>query len=113
MGLSKKELPFLLVGLLTVITPLHSQTATPDASTSMSTLQINSRAVLVDVIVTDRSGKPITGLKQDAFSVVTEQGKPQTVNFFEEHTGEYLRPRPRDHLPELPPDVFSNFSPSP
>src|SRR5581483_7984071 len=37
-------------------------------------LRINSRAVLVDVIVTDAHGNPVPGLPRDAFSV-TEQGK--------------------------------------
>jgi VWFA-related protein len=76
----------------------------------MSTLRINSRAVLVDVIVTDRSGRPATGLKQDAFAV-TEQGKPQAIRFFEEHTAAPAA-APQE-LSKFPPDVFSNFSPFP
>jgi len=94
--------------------PLPGQTAAPDANTSTSTLRINSRAVLVDVIVTDRSGKPVTGLKQDAFTI-TEQSKPQTIGFFEEHTGALaIAPAtiPQE-MPKYPPDVFSNFSPFP
>ncbi len=111
MGLSKKELPFLLVGLLTLVAPLHSQTATPDGGTSMSTLQINSRAVLVDVIVTGSKREAGDGAGSgDAFSV-TEQGKPQTIGFFEEHT-RMPAAAPKE-MPELPPDVFSNFSPFP
>ncbi|MGA2850813.1 MAG: VWA domain-containing protein [Terracidiphilus sp.] len=86
---------------------LLAQTAAPDANTPSTTLQINSRAVLVDVVVTDKSGKPVTGLKQDAFTV-TEQGKPQTIGYFEEHTGAPGAPK---EMPKLPPDVFSNFSP--
>jgi VWFA-related protein len=87
-----------------------AQTATPDANTPPPTVRINSRAVLVDVVVTDKNGKPVTGLKQDAFSV-TEQGKPQTMSFFEEHTGAPAA-APKE-LPKFPPDVFSNFSPYP
>ena len=78
---------------------------------SGATLRINSRAVLVDVIVTDGHGNPVTGLKQNAFSV-TEQGKPQEIGFFEEHhaneqTAEAVP------APKLPDGVFSNFSPYP
>jgi VWFA-related protein len=94
--------------------PLVAQTAAPDANTSTSTLRINSRAVLVDVIVTDRSGKPVTGLKQDAFTV-TEQSKAQTIGFFEEHTAAFTTTpttMPKE-MPKYPPDVFSNFSPFP
>ena len=65
--------------------------------------------MLVDVIVTDRSGRPVTGLKQDAFTV-NEQGKPQAISFFEEHGA---APGPPKEMPKLPPDVFSNFSPFP
>ena len=110
MGLPMKAISCLLAGLITVSLSLHSQTTVPDANTPTSTLQINSRAVLVDVIVTDRSGKPVTGLKQDAFTV-TEQGKQQTISFFEEHTGAPAAV-PKE-MPKLPPDVFSNFSPFP
>ncbi|HVI68194.1 MAG TPA: hypothetical protein VM910_37275, partial [Bradyrhizobium sp.] len=64
-----------LVSLLGLAAPLMAQGgATP--RDSGATLHIESRAVLVDVIVTDQHGNPVTGLKQDAFSV-TEQGKPQ------------------------------------
>ena len=90
--------------------PLLAQTAAPDANAPMSTLRINSRAVLVDVIVTDRSGKPVIGLKQDAFAI-TEQSKPQAIRFFEEHTA--APAAVPQELPKFPPDVFSNFSPFP
>jgi VWFA-related protein len=88
--------------------PLSSQTSQPAAAPE-ATLHITSRAVLVDVLVTDRNGAPVKGLKQDSFSV-NEQGKPQSVSFFEEHTGV---PGPPKEIPKLPPNVFSNFSPFP
>jgi len=86
----------------------QSPAAPPDAS--IQTLRTTSRAVLVDVIVSDRKGKPITGLKQEDFTVI-EQGKPQSVSFFEEHTGAV--PDADVELPKLPPNTFSNFSPFP
>src|SRR6266496_3309517 len=91
------------VALMGLALPLLAQTATPDANTPISTLQINSRAVLVDVIVTDSSGKPVTGLPEDAFAV-TEQGKQQTISFFEENG--ITRPAQPVEMPKLPPDVF-------
>lgn len=78
---------------------------------SGATLRINSRAVLVDVIVTDSHGNPVTGLKQDAFSV-TEKGKPQTVSYFEEHRAGSQPAQPVE-FPKLPQNVFTNFSPVP
>ncbi len=85
--------------------PAIAQTNDPD-----TTLRLTSRAVLVDVIVTDSSGKPVKGLSRDAFSV-TEQGKPQAISFFEENIA--ARPSQPVEMPKMPPDVFANFSPFP
>jgi VWFA-related protein len=82
-----------------------------DAPESGATLRINSRAVLVDVIVTDAHGNPVAGLKQDAFTV-TEQGKPQAVSYFEEHKAASAPAGPVT-FPKMPPNVFTNFSPVP
>src|SRR5579862_6280110 len=77
---------------------------------SATTLRVNSRAVLVDVMVSDSSGKPVTGLSRDAFTV-TEQGKPQAISFFEENGN--TPPVTPVEIPRMPPDVFTNFSPFP
>ena len=98
------------VALIGLAMPLLAQTAGPDANTPFSTLRTNSRAVLVDVIVTDSSGRPVRGLRKDGFTV-TEQGKPQTISFFEEQ-GKAPAAQPVE-MPKLPPDVFTNFSPFP
>jgi VWFA-related protein len=97
----------LFVAILACTTPLMAQEG---SQTPETTLRINGRAVLVDVVVTDRNGNQVTGLNKDAFSL-SEQGNPQPLTFFEEHHG--LAPdRSRDlKIPQLPPDVFSNFSP--
>lgn len=89
---------------------LYSQNNAPEPADTQTTIRVNSRAVLVDVIVTDQRGKPVTGLKQDAFTV-TEQGNAQTINFFEEHQAS--RAAQPVEMPKLPPNVFSNFSPFP
>lgn len=93
-----------------IVAPLMAQNTEPANGKPETTLQVTSRAVLVDVTVIDRSGHPVKGLKQDAFTV-TEQGKAQTVSFFEEHTG--VAPLEAAELPKLPPNTFSNFSPFP
>lgn len=84
--------------------------AQQNAPESEATLRLNSRAVLVDVIVTDPKGNPVKGLTKDAFTVA-EQGTPQGINFFEEHRGLSAETRARLQFPQLPPDVFSNYSP--
>jgi VWFA-related protein len=77
-----------------------------------ATLRINSRAVLVDVLVTDHDGNPVTGLTKGDFTV-TEQGKLQPLTFFEEHRGLSTAEAQKIQFPQMPPDVFTNFSPLP
>jgi VWFA-related protein len=101
----------LLAAILVSAVPLVAQNNTQDnAQDPETTFRVNSRAVLVDVVVTDRDGNPVAGLDKDAFTV-TEQGAPQPLTYFEEHHG--LTPEQTRALqfPQLPPDVFSNFSP--
>ncbi len=102
--------PACCIALMGLAVSLPAQTAAPVTNTPISTLRMNSRAVLVDVIVTDKSGKAVTGLKRNAFAV-TEQGKPQTISFFEENGT--APPAHPVEMPKLPPDVFTNFSPFP
>lgn len=84
-------------------------TQTKDAS-GQATLRATVRQVLVDVVVTDRKNHPVPGLQQEDFSVL-EDGKPQTIVYFEAH-----RPRvdavaaKAPTLPELPSNTFSNLS---
>jgi VWFA-related protein len=87
---------------------------TPEVTISREpTLKVSSRAVLVDVVVTDKDGNPVKGLKQQDFTVL-EQGKPQPIGYFEEHTQEDLASRSEKlEFPSLPPNVFSNYSPLP
>ncbi len=100
-----------LTSFLLMSTLAQTQQPGSEIQAQAPSLTITSRAVVVDVIVTDSSGKPVTGLPKDAFSV-TEQGKPQTISFFEEN-GVAASPVQRVEMPKLPPDVFTNFSPFP
>jgi len=51
-------------------------------STGTPTFQANTQLVIETVTVTDKDGKPVEGLKASDF-VVTEDGQPQTIRFFE------------------------------
>jgi VWFA-related protein len=65
---------------------------------------INAQAVAIDVVATKAGGEPASGLLQREFTVL-EDGKPQAIDFFEEHSA------PADGVsasPTLPPDVFTN-----
>lgn len=106
----KRPIVAIALAGLCAITPPPARSQAPDSNGPQTTLRISSNAVLVDVLVTDRKGKPVSGLKQDAFSV-TDQGKPQAISFFEEFKD--VPPTAPPEMPKMPPNVFSNFSPYP
>jgi VWFA-related protein len=60
-------------------TPLSAQQAT--AEIPGITIRANTRLVIVDVVVTDKKGQPVTGLKADDFTV-EENGKKQKISVF-------------------------------
>src|SRR5579871_3433272 len=47
-----------------------------------ATIRSTVSLVEIDVQITNRDGKPVTGLKQEQFSI-TEDGKPQKISTFE------------------------------
>jgi len=54
-----------------------AQTA-PDAHSPVFTLTLNARLVVLDVVVTDKTGKPVEGLTAKDFQIF-EDGKPQHI----------------------------------
>ena len=62
---------------LTVEPALHAQQASPEVPPI--TFRTNTRLVLVDVVVTDKKGQPVTSLKAEDFTV-EENGKKQKVS---------------------------------
>jgi VWFA-related protein len=90
--------------------PLYAQTPpTPDAGkppqTSTSAIKVETRVVLVDVVVTDHKGETIPNLRQEDFQM-EEDGKPQILTAFDEHT---RHNSPPISLPTLPPNVYTNM----
>ena len=61
---------------------LFSQTAPSDSRVTI--FRAETRLVLLDVVVTNGKGEPVSSLHRDDFQV-TEDGKPQSVSVFEEH----------------------------
>ena len=103
------------------VSPTSSPTSTPPSASSqqagqqpassVTTLSVTTREILLDVLVTDASGHPVTGLKASDFTV-TEEGEPQVIKNLEEH-----HPMSAADVaklksgPALPPNTFSNFTP--
>jgi VWFA-related protein len=67
--------------------------------------------VVVDVVVT-KGDDAVTGLHKQDFQVL-EDGKPVTVDFFEEHTAKTLPPGAAPALEKMPPNVYTNVPPAP
>jgi VWFA-related protein len=72
-------------------------------------LKTTARAVVVDVVVTQGSNDPVVALGEQAFQVL-EDGKPQTIDFFEEHT---TTAAPDAAGPQLPPNTVTNLPAAP
>jgi VWFA-related protein len=89
-----------------------TQTAPPlQSSTPVATISVTAREVLLDVVVTDAHGDPVTGLRASDFTVL-EENQPQTLRRLEEHL-----PMSADDVarltaaPPLPPNTFTNYVP--
>lgn len=67
-------------------------------------LRVTTRLVLVDVVVTDKQGRPIADLNQGDFTLL-EDGKAQPISYFS-----FDRPleKAQEPPPPLPPNVFTN-----
>ena len=64
------------------------------------TIRVSTRMVLVDVVVTDKQGNPLPGLKPDDF-ILEENGKTQKIAAF-------TTPEDIAAAPPLPPGIYSN-----
>jgi VWFA-related protein len=93
------------VGLVLSLSPAASsmmrQAQEPAPNVPTVTIRTNTRLVVVDAVVTDKKGQPVTGLKAEDF-VLEENGKKQRIAFFTPPGA------PRTGAQPLPPGVLSN-----
>ena len=91
----------------------QNATAPATSQAAQYTMSVTSQLVVVDVTVTDKHGKPLHGLKAGDF-VLNENGQPQQVRSFEEHTGLSDQDAAKvPAQPKLPPGDFTNFVATP
>lgn len=64
------------------------------------TIRVTTHLVLVDVVVTDKQGKPVAGLHPEDFTL-EENGKAQKISMF-------VRPSENAAPEPLPPGIYSN-----
>jgi VWFA-related protein len=87
--------------------PGSAQQPAPAASAPFQ-LQVQVPLVLEDLVVLDRNGNPVHGLKPSDLTV-TEDGKPVTVRYFAEHESASVKQTvAAPKLPDLGPNVFTN-----
>jgi VWFA-related protein len=91
--------------------PLCAQSA-PSGQGSVPVFKTHTQAVVVDVVVTKGNGKAVPALRKQAFQII-EDGKPQTIDYFEEHTAKTLPPGALPAVPKMPPNVYTNVPPAP
>src|SRR5258708_39405855 len=90
--------PLALAGLL-----LAAQAQPPaPAPQTTPTIKVTARQVQVSVVVRDKKGQPVSGLKKEDF-VLLDKGQPQEIRYFAEEKNEAVA-----IPPPLPPGVFSN-----
>lgn len=71
--------------------PAETQAAASSSSPHGPTFTVNVRLVVLDVVVTDSSGKPVDGLTAKDFQVL-EDGKPQRIRSLESPSAHLLPP---------------------
>jgi VWFA-related protein len=102
-------LPFLsLVSLCCAAAGPSIQTNNPGEQVPV--FRTRSHAVVVDVVVTN-GDQAVMGLHKQDFQVL-EDGKPVTVDYFEEHTAKTLPPGAPAPV-KMPPNVYTNVPPAP
>ena len=92
-----------LLALVSMVTGGWFQSPAPSESKiPVPTIRVSTHLVLIDVVVTDKQGKPVSGLRPEDF-MVQEKGKTQKVAFFTSPGEAQRRP-----APQLPPGIYSN-----
>lgn len=94
----------LAAGVVLLAAGLPAQQPPPPADLPATVLRVTTRLVLVDVVVTDKDGKPLPGLTKDDFQVF-EDSQPQRIATF---SFESPAARPVVEPPPLPADVYTN-----
>jgi len=94
-----------LVSIVLLVVPTFAQAPqSGGADDFIPSIRVTTKMVVVDAVVTDKAGHPVTDLKAEDF-IVEENGKKQKVSSFaNESTEAAAQKKPQD----LPPNMVSN-----
>lgn len=107
----KPSISILLVAALAAGITVIAQAQDASQSNNVPLIKANARDVVVDVVIT-KGSEPVVGLKKDDFKI-EEDGKPQELDFFEEHSNKTALAGSPLTMPEMPPGVHTNVPPAP
>lgn len=82
----------------------HQAQGQPASGAAATTLHVEARTVVVDVVATDARDQPVQDLGIRDFQVL-EDGRPQQIAYFEAHMAAPAKLEPAE---KLPPGIFSN-----
>lgn len=111
MGRNLRLYPVLIAVVVVALSSLsYAKKTKPENAPNVPVFRSSARIVLVDIVATDAQGRPVRGLKAQDFQVYDE-GKPQTIRAFDEHTADETRGQ-AEKPPVLGPGVYSNWAPT-
>ena len=84
-------------------TPPTRVAENPQVSQASQTVKVSTRLVQASVVVEDKHGNPVTGLKKEDFTLLDDK-QPQTISVFSVTTNRI----PSTPSPPTPPDTFTN-----
>ena len=94
--------------LLAALAPAQQPPPPPEPRSDLpaTVLRVTTRLVLVDVVVVDKDGRPVTGLTRDDF-LLLEEDRPQTIASFSFENAA-SRAAGWTPPPPLPPNIYTN-----
>jgi VWFA-related protein len=100
-------LVYILLGGCQTLLSQRASAAASNQTETAATIKTSTRIVLLDMIVTDKTGKPVHGLNAQDFSV-QEDGTAQQIKEVEER-GPAVDTSHAPRALNLPPDTYTNY----
>ena len=101
---------FLMFAAAALVSAARAQSpASPSAAASVPVLRSGTQLVVLDVVVQDKDGRPVRGLKAENFQL-SDGAVAQTIGQVEEHSS-LSPPVAAASYPAQPPGTFTDYTP--